>query len=52
VPSEDAFGAFLSHSHHDAGFVEALTKHLADDVGLRVWLDKWVLALCGTVLSE
>jgi hypothetical protein len=35
--------AFLSHSHDDAAWVEALARRLEDDFGLRVWLDRWVL---------
>jgi hypothetical protein len=34
---------FLSHSHEDAPWVEALARRLEDDCGLKVWLDKWVL---------
>ncbi|MBN2045847.1 MAG: TIR domain-containing protein [Anaerolineales bacterium] len=37
------FDVFLSHSHADAEFVEALAKKLEDDAKLIVWLDKWVL---------
>ena len=39
------YNAFLSHSHQDAEIVEALGERLEDDAGLRVWLDKWELAL-------
>ena len=37
------FDAFLSHSHKDAQWVEDLAKRLEDELGLRVWLDKWIL---------
>jgi len=35
--------AFLSHSHADAAWVEALARRLEDERGFKVWLDKWVL---------
>lgn len=35
--------AFLSHSHDDAAWVEALAIRLEDEFGFKVWLDKWVL---------
>lgn len=35
--------SFLSHSHDDALWVEALARRLVDECGLRVWLDKWIL---------
>src|SRR5688500_15590793 len=35
--------AFLSHSHADAAWVEALARRLEDTRGLKVWLDRWVL---------
>lgn len=35
--------AFLSHSHADAAWVEALARTLEDTRSLKVWLDKWVL---------
>jgi hypothetical protein len=35
--------AFLSHSHENAVWVEALACRLEDEFGIKVWLDKWVL---------
>jgi len=35
--------AFLSHSHDDALWVEALARRLEDEFCHKVWLDKWVL---------
>jgi hypothetical protein len=35
--------AFLSHSHADAVWVEALARNLEDTRGFTVWLDRWVL---------
>ena len=35
--------AFLSHSHADGPWVEALARRLEDECGFKVWLDKWVL---------
>lgn len=37
------FDVFLSHAHLDAEVVEQLGIRLADEAGMRVWLDKWVL---------
>ncbi len=37
------FDVFLSHAHVDADVVEKLGARLADEGGLRVWLDQWVL---------
>lgn len=37
------YDVFLSHSHKDADVVENLAKKLEDNVGLKVWLDKWIL---------
>jgi hypothetical protein len=34
---------FLSHSHTNASWVEALARRLEDESGLKVWLDKWIL---------
>lgn len=34
---------FLSHSHADAAWVEALAGRLEDTNGFKVWLDRWVL---------
>jgi len=34
---------FLSHSHDDAPWVEALACRLVDECKFKVWLDKWVL---------
>lgn len=34
---------FLSHSHEDAPWVEALARRLEDECGFKVWLDKWIL---------
>src|ERR671912_600858 len=34
---------FLSHSHDDAAWVEALARRLEDECGFKVWLDRWVL---------
>ena len=34
---------FLSHSHNDAAWVEALARRLEDECGFKVWLDRWVL---------
>jgi hypothetical protein len=39
----ESFDVFLSHAHLDAVIVESLGARLADDAGLRIWLDKWVL---------
>jgi len=38
-----AFDVFLSHAHVDAEVVEKLGTRLADEGGLCVWLDRWVL---------
>jgi hypothetical protein len=38
-----AYDAFLSHSHADADWVEALARKLEDEAGLTVWLDRWTL---------
>jgi hypothetical protein len=38
-----AFDVFLSHPHTEADAVESIGVKLADDAGLRVWLDRWVL---------
>jgi hypothetical protein len=35
--------AFLSHSHDDSAWVEALARRLEDQRALKVWLDRWVL---------
>lgn len=35
--------SFLSHSHADAAWVEALARRLEDMRGFKVWLDRWVL---------
>ena len=35
------FDLFLSHNHNDSVRVEALARLLAENHGLRVWLDKW-----------
>ncbi|MDM0117991.1 toll/interleukin-1 receptor domain-containing protein [Variovorax sp. J22R133] len=35
--------SFLSHSHDDAVWVEDLARRLEDELGLAVWLDRWVL---------
>jgi len=37
------FDAFLSHSHEDAEWVEALAKRLEDECEFKIWLDKWTL---------
>lgn len=37
------FHAFLSHSHDDSAWVEALARRLEDECGFTVWLDKWIL---------
>lgn len=37
------FDVFVSHAHIDAETVELLAAKLADEAGLRVWLDRWVL---------
>ena len=37
------YHVFLSHSHGDSEFVEALARRMEDEAHLRVWLDKWVL---------
>jgi hypothetical protein len=34
---------FLSHSHNDAPWVEALACRLVDECRFKVWLDKWIL---------
>jgi hypothetical protein len=34
---------FLSHSHDDALWVEALARRLEDEYQFKVWLDRWVL---------
>jgi hypothetical protein len=40
---EMSANTFLSHSHNDAAWVEALARRLEDECGFKVWLDKWVL---------
>jgi hypothetical protein len=40
---EKPYDAFLSHSHDDAAWVEALAKRLEDELALRIWLDRWIL---------
>jgi len=40
---QTSFDIFLSHAHDDAAWVEELARHLEDNYGFRVWLDKWVL---------
>mgnify|MGYP000240574588 CR=1 FL=1 len=40
---DELYDVFLSHAHEDAAWVEQLAAKLADQVGLSVWLDKWVL---------
>src|ERR1051326_5590952 len=37
------YDAFLSHSHDDATWVEALARRLEDECDFRIWLDRWVL---------
>ncbi len=39
----EEFDVFLSHPHSEAEAVEAIGSKLADDCGLRVWLDRWIL---------
>ncbi len=41
--SDMPFDTFLSHSHGDAPWVEALAGRLEDECTFKVWLDKWVL---------
>ena len=41
--SSKAFNTFLSHSHEDAAWVEALARQLEDRHHFHVWLDKWIL---------
>ena len=41
--SAACFDVFLSHSHLDGGSVEELARRLADERGIRPWLDRWVL---------
>ncbi len=43
APRESKSDAFLSHSHEDAEWVEALAGRLADECGFRIWLDRWSL---------
>jgi hypothetical protein len=40
---EQRFDVFLSHSHHDAVWVEKLASRLADEHEFLVWLDRWNL---------
>jgi TIR domain-containing protein len=40
---QTSMDAFLSHSHDDATWVEALARRLEDECKFKVWLDKWVL---------
>lgn len=37
------YDVFLSHSHTEAGWVEALARRLEDERSFRVWLDRWIL---------
>ncbi len=37
------FDVFLSHAHTEAEAVESIAVKLADEHGLKVWLDRWVL---------
>jgi len=37
------FNVFMSHSHHDAEWVEELARRLEDVHNMKVWLDKWIL---------
>jgi hypothetical protein len=37
------FDVFLSYSHDDADWVEALAKKLQDQLSFEVWLDRWLL---------
>jgi hypothetical protein len=39
----EKYHIFLSHSHQDGDWVEALAGRLEDEYGFRVWLDRWVL---------
>lgn len=43
MADEKIFDAFLSHSHSDAQWVEAIACRLVDECGFEVWLDKWIL---------
>ncbi len=54
MPNQDPeiFDVFLSHSHQDASIVEELAVRLADEAGLHVWLDKWVLVPGGLWQQE
>lgn len=41
--SDPVYDVFLSHSHHDAGWVEDLGRRLTERYGFKVWLDRWAL---------
>ncbi len=41
--NEKLFDVFLSHSHHDAEWVESLATRLKEESNFNVWLDKWML---------
>lgn len=43
MAKQPQYDVFLSHSHADAVWVEALAKRLADRHSFSVWLDRWVL---------
>jgi hypothetical protein len=41
--AEGRYDVFMSHSHVDADWVEALARRLDDEHRVRPWLDRWVL---------
>src|SRR4051794_14000942 len=43
IVSDSEYDVFLSYSHTDAVWVEALAKRLQDEHSFTVWLDRWVL---------
>jgi len=41
--ADERFDVFLSHPHTEAEAVESIGSRLADETGLRVWFDRWIL---------
>jgi hypothetical protein len=41
--ADERFDVFLSHPHTEAEAVELIGSKLADEAGLKVWLDRWIL---------